>query len=311
MRLSPYHRAQVLLIAGVCLAYGVFAYASWQFRVPVDPGFGGSILLSTSPIASLVVLAVGLVACVLLATLLAGTIRFDAGLFCATAGMTAISFRGGRIGDVLRVVSSGASPAVFMTLAVELVVLYALVAIAWSGLWMLHKNGLLKADEFRDGIEDTDEPVLMKAAAMAMQICVMALLVLLLVQSDAKAQAVGGVGVAAFFGAIAAYYMYPISPSPWLWVGPMVVGAAGYVLAYFNVPHDDAWRTGRLEFALAPLARPLPIDYATAGPAGAILGYWMSRRWHRQRIEESAAADAARTAPATTVASPATGQEPG
>ena len=38
---------------------------------------------------------------------------------------------------------------------------------------------------------------------------------------------------------------------------------------------------------LAPLSRPLPLDYASVGPAGALIGYWMSRRWHRTRQLES------------------------
>jgi hypothetical protein len=33
----------------------------------------------------------------------------------------------------------------------------------------------------------------------------------------------------------------------------------------------------------AGLVRPLPLDYASAGPAGAILGHWMSRKWQKER----------------------------
>jgi hypothetical protein len=47
------------------------------------------------------------------------------------------------------------------------------------------------------------------------------------------------------------------------------------VWAYVS-PGD--WQIGQ---AGVPLARALPLDYASAGPAGAILGYWMSRRWQR------------------------------
>src|SRR6185503_17481824 len=104
--------------------------------------------------------------------------------------------------------------------------------------------------------EDTDEPLPFKIAAMAMQIGVMALLVLLLAQSDAKAQVIAAVGLASFLGAIVAYYMYPISPSPWLWIGPLVVGVAGYAIAYFHIGATDDWKTGQLDFKLAKLALP-------------------------------------------------------
>jgi hypothetical protein len=281
-------RSKLLLLAGFAVSAAAFAFTSRHFRVPDAPYFAGSLLVAPSPYVSLGVVAVTLVVCVLLGTLVAGTIRFDAGLFCALLGMMVLSLRAGRVGDVLRQVAPTGSPAVCLHLALELVALYALVAVSWSVLRGLHTGGLLKADEFRDGVEDTDEPLVFKVSALLMQVGVMAAFVLLLAQSDAKAQVMAAVAVGAFVGACAAYYMYPISPSPWLWVGPMVVGSAGYVLAYFNLPADPLWQTGQLRYPLAALARPLPLDYATVGPASAILGYWMSRRWHRERLAETA-----------------------
>ena len=282
------YRTKFLLLIGFILSIAAFVFASRTFHVPLSPGFDGSLLAQPSPYLALAIVGVTLLAAVLLSTLIAGTIRFDAGLFCATLGMTALSIRGGRTGDALRQAASLPSPTLFVHLALELVALYAFVAVAWSLLWGLHTRGHLKGDEFRDGVEDTDEPVPFKAAALLMQAAVMSLGVLLLAQTDEKPQVLTAVFVSALAGACCAYYMYPISPSPWLWVGPMIVGVAGYTAAYFIVPQgDDFWRTGQLRHVLAPLARPLPLDYASAGPAGAILGYWLSRRWHRQRLAES------------------------
>jgi hypothetical protein len=289
MSLSAYHRARLLMLCGLVVSAVVFTFASRLFHVPTFVHFGGSLLADASPMTSFIVVGVTLLAAVLLSTLIAGTIRFDAGLFCATAGMSALSMRSGRMGDVLRESAQSPSPVIFVHLALELVALYALVAVAWSMLWGLHTNGYLKADEFRDGVEDTDEPVIFKASALAMQVGVMAVCMMLLAQTDMKAQVIASVAVSAFVGACAAYYMYPISPSPWLWIGPMIVGAIGYALMYFkHDPSDTAWKVGQITSWTAPLARPLPLDYATAGPAGAILGYWMSRRWHRERLAETA-----------------------
>jgi hypothetical protein len=291
------YRPRFLLIIGLALAAAAFVFASRTFHVPASPHFDASLLAQPSPFISLGVVAVTLLTSVVLSTVIAGTIRFDAGLFCATVGMVALSIRSGRMGDLLRQFAPTAStPAVFVHLALELVALYAFVAVAWSLLWGLHTGGRLKADEFRDGIEDTDEPLPFKVAALVMQAGVMALGVLLLAATDDKSQTIAAVFISAFVGACCAYYMYPISPSPWLWVGPMLVGVAGYAIAYFVTPAaDDAWRTGHLTHGLAPLARPIPLDYASAGPAGAILGYWMSRRWHRQRLAEIAAPEVPET----------------
>jgi hypothetical protein len=286
------YRPKLLLLVALALSAAAFLFASRTFRIPAAPHFDASLLAQPAPFVSLAIVAVTLLATVLLATLIAGTIRFDAGLFCAAAGMIALSIRSGRMGDLLRQSAVLPTPTFFVHLALELVALYAFVAVAWSLLWALHTNGHLKADEFRDGVEDTDEPLPFKASALVMQSLVMAAGVLLLAQSDDKAQTLAAVFLSAFTGACCAYYMYPISPSPWLWVGPMLVGAAGYTLAYFQTaPTDDLWRTGHLTHALAPLARPIPLDYASAGPAGAILGYWMSRRWHRQRLAEATPAE--------------------
>lgn len=289
--LSASRRTKIILLLGIAVAVGVFYFSCRKFQVPTYPHFGGSLLSDASPITSFIVLGIGFVVAVLLSTLVAGTLRFDAGLFCGATGLSVISLRGGRVGDILRATAPGArTPVIFIHFALELVVLYALISVAWSLLWGLHTSGYLKADEFRDGVEDTDEPLIFKISALVMQAGVMALCMFLLAQTDAKPQVIAAVGISAFAGACAAYYMYPISPSPWLWVGPLAVGGAGYVLAYFNINSaDELWKTGQLTHALAPLARPLPIDYATAGPAGAILAYWMSRRWHRQRLAEDAA----------------------
>jgi len=283
-------RSKLLLLVGIVVAVVAFRFVSRQFHVPDSPHFSGSLLESGNPYVQLIAVGVTLLVSVLVGTLVAGTIRFDAGLFCGLVGMVALSTRCGTIGDVLRNTAPQGSPTVFVHLALELVVLYAFISVAWSILRGLHGSGYLKADEFRDGVEDTDEPIVFKVSALAMQVGVMAVLMFLLAQTDDKAQTILSVGLAAFVGACAAYYMYPISPSPWLWVGPLIVGVVGYGLAYFNTtPADDLWKTGQLTHALAALARPIPLDYATAGPAGAILGYWMSRKWHRERLAEDAA----------------------
>ena len=48
------------------------------------------------------------------------------------------------------------------------------------------------------------------------------------------------------------------------------------------------WKAGRGAGALAALGRPLPLDYASLGPAGAILGYWISRGWERAKETDTA-----------------------
>src|SRR4051794_16392864 len=136
-------RSKSLLTVGVLVSMGCFGFASRTFHVPLAPRFDGSLLAQPAWIISVGVVAITLVVAVLLSTLIAGAVRFDAGLFCATAGMLALSGRCGRVGDVLRQSAGSAEPRVLVVLAVELVSIYALVAVAWSVLWGLHQGGYL------------------------------------------------------------------------------------------------------------------------------------------------------------------------
>jgi hypothetical protein len=298
---TPPQRVRLLLLTGIVVCVATFIAATKLFHIPAHVGFGGVILQEPSPISSFVALSAALVVCVLVGTLIAGSVRFDAGLFCAVLGMVAVSLRSGTLGDVLRT-SAGANPVggptVFIGMAGEILLLYAVLGLAWSTLWLLHRQDFLKADQFRDGVEDTQDPLGIKVCALIMQAAATALLMLLLAQSDSKTQVLWSLAIASYLGAILAYFLYPIAPSPWLWAGPLIVGLAGYLGAYMMIRGEDPmWRTGQLLSAdaagqprplwMAPLVRALPIDYATVGTAAAILGYWMSRKWHQQRIAEA------------------------
>ena len=100
----------------------------------------------------------------------------------------------------------------------------------------------------------------------------MALGVLLFCQSDVKRCALAGVFLAALAGTgIAEYWFKDARAVPWYWVGPLAVGAIGYLMNYFT-GNPDGVQTGYLTGAFASLARPIPLDYASAGMAGAIVG---------------------------------------
>jgi hypothetical protein len=55
-----------------------------------------------------------------------------------------------------------------------------------------------------------------------------------------------------------------------------VMGVIGYLLAYFTV---DGLAIGDLHGWAGPLARATPLIYISMGTAGALVGYWCSRRW--------------------------------
>jgi hypothetical protein len=223
------------------------------------------------------------VACALIGSVIAGTIRFEAGLATAAIGLLALSMRGGPIRYTL---FYSAGPQVFLTLTAELMILYAILGIGWAVVWLLRNSGWLQDDPFRDGVADQNEPMSHKLAALATQVIVMAIVVMLLCKTDRKAQVLASVGLGSFLATLAAHSLFPARPSMWYWVGPLVVGVVGYLLAFSGSTHT--WPIGVVGSKFAPeLGRPLPLDYVGAGPAGAIIGYWTSRRWQRTREAEA------------------------
>jgi hypothetical protein len=120
----------------------------------------------------------------------------------------------------------------------------------------------------------------------------MLLLMLVLARTDEKKQVVWAVFLSSYLATLLAYAVSPVRPSAWYWAGPFVVAAFGYAAAYLKWRGmDDSvhWRAGIGAGFWAALARPLPLDYASLGPVGTLLAYWMSRRWQSAREADVAA----------------------
>lgn len=285
--LNTYQRNRLLLSLGAAAACAMFWFAGRWFGIPRHEGFEVSLALQPTPAADFVLTGVVLCAATLVATAIAGSVRFDAGLFAASIGLAALSVRGG----ALRYVTQGAAgPGVFLAMALETAVLGALLGLAWLGLWLLHRRGRLLGDALRDGLQDQPHPTGDRMLALTTQAGTMAVLVLFLARTDDKKQVLAAVALGSFLATLVAYSVAPVRPSAWYWAGPIVVGVFGHVAAYFAwrtaTPVD--WKSGMGGGTLGPLARPLPLDYASLGTAGAILGYWMSRQWQRAKELENA-----------------------
>ena len=290
-KLSDYQRNRLLLSLGVVASCALFWAAGRWFGIPQHPGFEMSLALQPTSISDLLLTGVTLLVATAVATAVAGTVRFDGGLFCGAVGLAALSGRGG---PTRYVTQAAQGPGVYIAMAVELVVLGALLGVAWLGLWLLYRRGRLAGDALRDGLKDQRYTVGEGAFAMLTQAAVTSVLVLLLARTDEKKQVLAAVGFASFFATLLAYTFTPVRPSVWFWAGPILSGVVGYLFAYSAGGSADlvAWKTGAGTGTFAPLARPLPLDYASLGTAGAILGYWTSRQWQRAKELEKETAQA-------------------
>jgi hypothetical protein len=112
--------------------------------------------------------------------------------------------------------------------------------------------------------------------AVLAQAAFVAVGVALLVPNADKKQAAFGVLAACFVATgIVQHFFHDEKLARWYWAGPVLVGVAGYLMNAFGAEAAAAVETGRLIGPFAALARPLPLDYAGAGVAGAVMGYWI------------------------------------
>jgi small basic protein len=260
------------------------------FGIPREPHFSASLLLGGAPITAVVVAIIAIGFSMLIGSLTAWFVEREAGLFCCCLGIAALGVRCGGIRPVLQYAFG---PAIFIVLALEAIVLSAILIGGWIGIRrVLDRVSFQKAASTRFVVptEKTDATLQEKFSTLGVHMLAMAIVELILIQTDAKAQAMAGVFIAAYVGALAAYTFTPLVESIWYWAAPMAVAFISYIVAYFS---GGATSTGDLQGWTAGLVRATPLDYAGMGTAGALLGYWSIRRWTQPdetTDEETAAA---------------------
>ncbi|MCY2954110.1 MAG: hypothetical protein NTU53_19400 [Planctomycetota bacterium] len=280
--LSPYQRARILLLSASIACFCIFWWAGAIFRIPVHPGHEASLLQQPSPVVALLVVAVVLVLCVAVGTAIAGMVRYDAGLVAGAIGLAALSARGGSVQhSIFWGLAHGNSSALFLVLLVETAILAVLVGLCAWALARLYRNGIVRDRE--SNIALAIEPSISgEVATLLVQTVLTAIGMLVLARSPVKQQAIAAVAISSFVGAALTESLLPIASRALCWLPPMLVGMIGYAAVWSD---PAGYLTGNLSSSFSALAVPLPLDYASAGPAGALLGYWMGRRWARQRTE--------------------------
>jgi len=259
----------VLVAAAACVA--AFWWVGNLLDVPAHRGYEASLLLQPAVAGKvLAVLAAGVlfVVCVVVGELVAGRHWLYAGPFAAAIGLAVLSVRGGPSRYVyLYADTTGLGRGVLLVLLLEVALLFVFVGATW---YLLTREAVAQLDPQRPvgPLSGT------RLQGLATQVALMAFLVMVLTPTDQKGQAMAAVFVAAFIATSAAEHFFVEERlGAWWWVGPLAVGAIGYGASYF-LASPEVLKTGYVAGTLAPLARPLPLDYASAGTAGALLGYW-------------------------------------
>jgi hypothetical protein len=277
-----FSRAQKLLLAGgIVVAVVVSELVQWILGAAPIRGHSASLFQRGAPVNTLVAAVTAIVAGVALATLLVGRVRADAGIFCVAVALLAFRLDGGAGREALL---AGNGRAAFSLLAGELTILAVVLLATSAFLRRLASAGALPDDHSADGATLEPETLDQKFLCTATVAVVMTASMMLLCQSDWPGQAVWATLISGFAAAWCAFRFVPVAPSAWLWAGPLVAGIVGYL--YTGLYGWQNAAIGQPEGMLAALARPMPLDYASVGVAGAMLGYWVGRRQlHERQVE--------------------------
>ena len=275
------------LVGGLTLiSFLLFWFGEKLLGLPYQFKHSGSLLAQDGfgrSIAGLIGAAVLLPGCALLADAVLRRRWSLAGLAVACAGLTAWSIRGG---PMHAIIFYAASKEIFFRLAIENLILGGIVAALWNLLWKRAFSQTLDAAPITPPAKSSpkakaksEEKPSLAMALVAQAVTMAAVLLILLNHGDAKKQVIASVFIAGLAGtAIAESYFADRMTSRWYWLGPIVVGCAGYFIAFLAFPN---WAGGNrlLEsVSFAALARPLPLDYAGAGMFGALMGYWLAEK---------------------------------
>jgi hypothetical protein len=276
-----FSRAQKLMLLGsIALAVIATVLVGRMLGAPQVRGFSPSLMQNSPAPLGLLTAAAAILAGVAATTLIVGRVRPEAGIFCAALGLLAFRFRTGETGLAMQL--GGGRPAL-VGMAMELGVVGITFVGAFVILRLLVGAGTLPDDADHDGAPMPHEKLDQKLLCTLTTAVVMAVVMMLLCQSDEPFQAMWSVLIASWFATFCAFRFAPVAPGVWYWAAPLVLGVVGYAwtamngatFAHIGVPGGF----------LQSLARPAPLDYASFGVAGALIGYWTGRRHLRDRAE--------------------------
>jgi hypothetical protein len=269
---GPRHLTQAIVL--ICIALGCLLFSKLARWVgfPTEH-FKASLLQSPMEVGALLAGIIALGICAAIGDLILGRRWFLAGLFVATASLATWSVRGGPTQYVLlRADSTNAGRGVFAALLVEHLILMAAVAGLWIWMWAKHSATAIPA-QIKDNSSDRDSRS--TGSALLAQIgATLLILLILLGETAVKKQVLVSVFLAGMGGTAVSQAFFATSETArWYWLGPAVAGVVGYLAAFIQ---PSGLEIGHLNGFLIALARPLPLDYASLGTAGALLGYWVN-----------------------------------
>lgn len=249
----------------------IFAHVYPLFRAP---GFGGSLLIDSNPIIALTSVVVWSSIIFGVALFAGRRVRPDVGIFAVAIALLAIRFTGGVTRDVYLAQPTAGT---LRMLALELALIGTLLTLFSAATQLLIRRGVVPSDAALDHIHTKSEPLGQRFLATFAHFMVFCVITLYVVRSDERMQVLGMLVIASILASICAVRFIPATPSIFFWLGPIAAGIVGYLVT--SVAGTQNLAIGEPAGYCAGLARALPLDFASAGVAGSIYGYWTGRGW--------------------------------
>ena len=270
---TTFSRGQRIALASIGIAaYGLGALASDALHIFADVGHGASLLNDPASLVAVIKTAV-VVLVIGIAGMIAGrSIRPDVGLFAAAIALLAIRRVGGPAREVyLTAPTSGT----LIRLAVESALLAGMLAAVFLIGRRAVAAGWVADDDVADGVRVETEPVGQRWLAFATQALVVFVLMSILCRSDERMQVTATLAIAAVLAAVCTVRFIPATPSVYFWLAPLALSTLGYAVA--AISKQPLLTIGEPSGAFASVLRSLPLDFASAGVAGSLYGYWVGR----------------------------------
>ena len=261
------------------LSFGAGWIVAGWLNLPAWRGFNASLMGQPSVLTSILgaIIIAGIGASV--SAVVLGRIHYEAPILGGACALGAISLRGGGVQYAL---FAGGTSA-FWQMTIESALLGAIV-LALSPLSRFLLDRRLLHEQF--GVEPSKESFDQHLLGTATHVAMMLVLLRFLLVTTDKAQVLVCVFIAALLGSLVAHRFVPARPAAWFIASPILASIAAQILAGLG---SDRVALGEPGGYFAPLARALPLDYASAGVAGALIGYWMRRRKeHETEVAEMA-----------------------
>ena len=272
MNISRYYRVRGLFLLAVACCISMAWFGSRAAGIPWYESFQMSLFQQPSAAWTLGVIAVLAILGAIVGQLIAGGIREEAGFVAALLGLLGISMRGGTIQSVYQAANS---PAIFRQLALEVALYALLAAVLWLALRFVTDSPSAPAF-LRRPPPPKNPPLAIAAASILCQTVACLLLLYILGRADSKGQAIGSVALASLASTLALRLLFPLPNAAIYWPAPLLAAALGYLV---NTLDPSGLETANLSGHFARLAQALPLDHLAAGPAAAIIGYWLSQGW--------------------------------